>query len=58
MCAALPCMREPTVASLRGESGFAVRAAVPKRALPDLIPALKARGGTDLVVSQPSQITP
>jgi ATP phosphoribosyltransferase len=54
----LPCMREPTIASLFGQSGFAVRAAVPRSELPKLIPALKARGGTDLVVTSPSQIVP
>lgn len=56
--AILPTMREATVAPLHGNSGFAVRAAVPRAQLPTLIPALKARGGTDLVVSKPSQIVP
>lgn len=56
--AGLPCMREPTIAPLHGQAGFAVKAAVPKRSLPVLIPDLKARGGTDLVVSQLSQIVP
>jgi len=55
---ALPCMREPTVASLYGQTGFAVRAAVPRDALPRLVPALKARGATDLVVSRCEQIVP
>lgn len=54
----LPSMRQPTVASLHEQSGFAVRAAVPRRDLPRLIPALKARGGSDIVVSTPTQITP
>ena len=54
----LPCMREPTVSRLHGESGFAVRAAVPRKALPALLLAVKARGGTDLVVSEPQQIVP
>lgn len=54
----LPCMREPTIAPLHGTGGFAVRAAVPRADLPRLIPELKARGGTDLVVTEPAQIVP
>ena len=56
--AILPCMREPTVAPLHGEEGFAVKVAVPREDLPTLIPEIKARGGSDIVVSQPSQIVP
>ncbi len=56
--AILPCMREPTVAALHGDAGYAVKAAVPRHLLPELIPAIKSRGGTDLVVSTPSQIVP
>lgn len=54
----LPRMREPTIASLHGESGLAVKAAVPREALPGLIPALKERGATDIVVSRLEQIVP
>lgn len=54
----LPSMRQPTVASLHNGEGFAIRSAVPREELPRLIPALKARGGTDIVVSTPTQITP
>jgi ATP phosphoribosyltransferase len=56
--AALPCMREPTIAPLHGDAGFAVRAAVPRGELPRLIPAIKARGGTDIVVGELTQIVP
>ena len=49
--AVLPCMREPTVAPLHGEAGYAVKAAVPREALARVIPEIKARGGTDIVVS-------
>jgi ATP phosphoribosyltransferase len=56
--AALPCMREPTIATLHGGAGYAVKAAVPRSKLPLLIPDIKSRGGTDIVVSQPSQIIP
>ena len=54
----LPCMREPTVSRLHGDSAYAVRAAVPRRGLPELILDVKSRGGTDLVVSAPQQIVP
>lgn len=56
--AALPCMREPTIAPLHGADGFAVKAAVPRASLPALILDLRARGGTDIVVTPPSQIVP
>jgi ATP phosphoribosyltransferase len=53
---ALPCMREPTIATLHGNAGFAVKAAVPRDSLAALVPHIKACGGTDIVVSQLSQI--
>jgi ATP phosphoribosyltransferase len=56
--AALPCMREPTVAPLFGGAGFAVKAAVPRPQLPTLIPALKAVGATDILVTSPDGIVP
>lgn len=56
--AGLPCMREPTVSGLHGAQGYAVRAAVPRSELPRLVPELKARGATDIVVSRPEQIVP
>lgn len=55
---ALPCMREPTVSSLHGGAGYAVKAAVPRGDLPRLIPDIKSRGGTDIVVTALSQIVP
>ena len=55
---ALPAMRRPTVAPLFGAAGYAVKAAVPKSELPRVIPAVKAAGGTDLVVSAVAQIVP
>lgn len=58
LVALLPSMREATVAPLYGHQGFAVRAAVPRDELPRLIPAIKAAGGTDLVVTNLSQIVP
>lgn len=56
--AALPCMRQATVAPLFGNAGYAVKAAVPRRDLPLVIPALKEAGGGDVVVSELSQIVP
>lgn len=56
LVALLPCMREATVAPLYGDAGFAVKAAVPRDQLPRLIPAVKAAGGTDLVVTSIAQI--
>ncbi|KAA3611585.1 MAG: ATP phosphoribosyltransferase [Planctomycetota bacterium] len=54
----LPCMRQPTIAPLARGGGFAVKAAIPKDRLADLLPDLKAKGGSDLVVSNFAQIVP
>jgi len=56
--AVLPSMRQATVSRLFGDSGYAVKAAVPRELLPQVIPAVKAAGGTDVVVSALSQIVP
>lgn len=56
--AALPCMREPTLAPLHGGGGFAVKAAVPRQRLAEVIPEIKARGGTDVLVTAAEQIVP
>ncbi len=56
--ALLPCMRRPTIASLYGDEGYAVKAAVPRAILPTLIPELKEAGGTDVVVTAPDQLVP
>lgn len=54
--AMLPCMREPTIGALHGDSGYAVKAAVPRADLPRVIPEIKAAGGTDIVVTKLAQI--
>lgn len=54
----LPCMREPTVSTLHGSAGYAVKAAVPRADLPALIPRIKQCGGSDIVVTALSQIVP
>jgi ATP phosphoribosyltransferase len=56
--AVLPSMRQATVSRLFGDTGYAVKAAVPRELLPQVIPAVKAAGGTDVVVSTLSQIVP
>ena len=55
---ALPAMREPTVATLHGGAGMAVKAAVPRKDLPRLIPRLRQLGATDIAVSKLEQIVP
>ncbi len=54
----LPCMRRPTISTLYGEDGYAVKAAIPREILPSLIPEIKAHGGTDIVVTAPDQLIP
>lgn len=58
VCKALPCMREPTISTLHGDGGFAIKAAVLRKDLPGVIPRVKAVGGTDVVVYDLSQIVP
>ncbi len=52
----LPAMRKPTVSSLHDEKGYAVKAAVQRKKLPRLVPRIKQKGGTDVVVSELSQL--
>jgi ATP phosphoribosyltransferase-like protein len=54
----LPGLRQPTISSLHGAGCFAVKAAVPKLDLPNLIPLIKENGGSDLVVTKISQLVP
>ena len=56
--ALLPCMREATVSPLFGDSGYAVKAAVLRDELHKIIPAIKAAGATDVVVTSIAQIVP
>ena len=58
LLAVLPCMRQPTVSQLAGGDGFAVKAAVPRKDVPAVIPRLKAAGGEDIVVTRLAQIIP
>lgn len=52
----LPCMRQPTISSLAGGEGFAVKAAVPRKVLAEVVPRIKAAGGSDIVVTRLAQI--
>ena len=52
----LPSMREPTISPLHGDLGYALKSAVPRDTLARVIPEIKARGGTDIVVTQLSNI--
>lgn len=54
----LPCMRQPTVAPMHNSDGFAVKVAVLRDQLTEVIPLIKARGGSDIIVTQPGQIVP
>ena len=58
LVAVLPCMRHPTISRLHGEDAYAVKAAVPHKDLPKLIPLLRASGGSDIIVARLSQIVP
>jgi len=58
LIAILPCLRSPTLSPLEGGKAFAVRVAAPKDRLAELIPEIKRRGGTDIVVAPISQLVP
>ena len=45
----LPSMRSPTVSPLYGDDGFAVKIAVKKGEVPNLLPKLKELGATDIL---------
>lgn len=45
----LPAMKAPSVAKLYGDSGFAVKAAVPRNQVKELVPRLRLAGATDIL---------
>ncbi|MDR1899612.1 MAG: ATP phosphoribosyltransferase [Treponema sp.] len=49
IAAGLPAMRSPTVAPLYGDEGYAVKIAVKKSEVPEIIPRLKKLGAADIV---------
>lgn len=58
LVAVLPCLRAPTISPLGKGDAFAVKVAAPRDTLANLIPEIKRRGGTDIVVTQISQLVP
>ncbi len=58
VCDLLPSMREPTVSPLSDSGWVAVRSAVSRELLAELIPKLKSAGAHDIVTSSAEQIIP
>ena len=54
----LPAMRSPTVSPLSGSDGFAIKIAVKKSEVPDLIPRLKKLGAGDIVEYDLRKVVP
>jgi ATP phosphoribosyltransferase len=54
----LPAMRSPTVAPLYGDNGYAVKIAVKKSEVSDLIPRLKRLGAGDIVEYDLRKVVP
>jgi ATP phosphoribosyltransferase len=51
-------MRSPTISPLWGEGGYAVKIAVKKNEIPDLIPRLKELGAADIVEYDLRKVVP
>jgi ATP phosphoribosyltransferase len=58
IAASLPAMRSPTVSPLYGENGYAVKIAVKKSEVPDLVPRLKKLGAADIVEYNLRKVVP
>jgi ATP phosphoribosyltransferase len=56
--ASLPAMRSPTVAPLFADAGYAVKIAVKKHEVPDIIPKLKKLGALDIVEYDLRKVVP
>ena len=54
----LPAMRSPTVAPLFGDNGYAVKIAVKRHEVPDIIPRLKKLGVLDIVEYDLRKVVP
>jgi ATP phosphoribosyltransferase len=54
----LPAMRSPTVSPLCGDDGYAVKIAVKKHEVPELIPRLKKLGAIDIVEYDLRKVVP
>ncbi|CAM2069065.1 ATP phosphoribosyltransferase [Sulfidibacter corallicola] len=58
LVAALPAMKSPTVSKLYRQSGFAVKAAVLKDQVRDLLPKLRKAGATDILETPVRKVIP
>jgi len=56
--AGLPAMKSPTVAPLYGDEGYAVKIAVKKNEVPNIIPSLKKAGAVDIVEYDLRKVVP
>jgi ATP phosphoribosyltransferase-like protein len=54
--AGLPSMKRPTISTLYGDDGFAVRSVIPRKAVVSLVPWIKANGGSDVIVTEIKQV--
>jgi ATP phosphoribosyltransferase len=54
----LPAMRSPTIAPLFGDKGFAVKIAVKRHEVPEIIPQLKKLGALDIVEYDLRKVVP
>lgn len=51
-----PAMKQPTVANLLGDQGYAIKSVVEKKQVIDLIPALKAAGACDIIITNLAKV--
>jgi len=58
MVAGLPAMRSPTVAPLHGDEGYAIKIAVKRSEIPQIIPRLKKAGAVDIVEYDLRKVVP
>lgn len=58
VCKFLPSMQTPTVSPLSDSGWFAVRTAIPRKELADIIPKLKNAGACDIVTTKAEQLIP
>jgi ATP phosphoribosyltransferase len=58
LVASLPAMRSPTVSPLNGNEGYAVKIAVKRRDVPEILPKLKKLGATDIVEYDLRKVVP
>lgn len=54
----LPSMRRPTVSPLSDSGWVAIRSAVPRKQMAELVPQLKAAGACDIVITAAEQLIP